>query len=271
MTQDAWLTAHPYLRLFAEFHAQVEKAAAERPRAFPCIPNWHDYERDFQAGVPLLRSCRGTVDVRLVEEILKSLIAKLDSSPLPQKQASDIRDLHAELREHPRALQRAVNALLDRERPASRHSGLLWYLGWTVMAQYLSRVVDAFGEWRDEEEWLRTCCPTCGSLPAMAQLLSIDPERLRLLSCGCCRTLWRYRRTGCPFCENEDDHRLAILAVEGEECLRIDYCVSCSGYIKTYNGSGSESVMLADWTSLHLDVIAMDRGLNRSAASLYEL
>jgi len=45
---------------------------------------------------------------------------------------------------------------------------------------------------------------------------------------------------------------------------------SCGGYIKTYNGSGNESLLLADWTSLHLDVITRDRGLHRSAASLYE-
>lgn len=36
-------------------------------------------------------------------------------------------------------------------------------------------------------------------------------------------------------------------------------------------GEGSEGVLLADWTSLHLDVIARDRGLKRLAASLYEL
>jgi len=29
--------------------------------------------------------------------------------------------------------------------------------------------------------------------------------------------------------------------------------------------------LLADWTSLHLDVVAADRGLERKAASLYEI
>jgi FdhE protein len=59
--------------------------------------------------------------------------------------------------------------------------------------------------------------------------------------------------------------------VEGEGKLRIDHCESCGGYTKTYNGSGNESLLLADWTSLHLDVIALNQGLHRSAASLYEL
>ncbi len=79
------------------------------------------------------------------------------------------------------------------------------------------------------------------------------------------------RRTGCPFCDVQDEHRLAVVAVEGEGGLRIDYCETCGGYLKTYDGEGSEGVLLADWTSLHLDVIARDRGLKRLAASLYDL
>jgi FdhE protein len=92
-----------------------------------------------------------------------------------------------------------------------------------------------------------------------------------MLFCGCCHSRWRYRRTGCPFCEKQDDHRLAAVAVEGEGGLRIDYCEDCRGYLKTYNGEGSEAVLMLDWTSLHLDVIARDRGLKRMAASLYSV
>jgi len=61
------------------------------------------------------------------------------------------------------------------------------------------------------------------------------------------------------------------LAIEGEGGLRIDYCEACLGYLKTYNGQGSEALLLADWTSLHLDILARDRGLKRLAASLYDL
>jgi FdhE protein len=61
------------------------------------------------------------------------------------------------------------------------------------------------------------------------------------------------------------------LAIEGESSLRIDYCENCGGYLKTYNGEGSEGVFLADWTSIHLDLIARDRGWKRLAASMYAL
>lgn len=271
MTHDAWLIAHPYLLPVANLHAQVEHAIASVPAALACIPNWRDYQPDYLTGVPLLRSRSSTIDLSPVGITLEALIGKLSSVPLPYKLAQEIRDLQVEWGQDPDFSQRAVAGFLDRHAAESIHLGLLRYLGWTVTARYLSRVVEAFGKWCEEERWLRPYCPTCGSLPAMAQLLGIDPGRVRLLSCGCCGTRWRYRRTGCPFCENEDDHRLANIVVEGDEHLRIDYCRSCRGYIKTYNGSGNESVLLADWTSLHLDIIACDQGLHRFAASLYEM
>ena len=75
----------------------------------------------------------------------------------------------------------------------------------------------------------------------------------------------------CPFCENANDHQLFVLSIEGERLLRIDYCGACRGYLKTYDGEGAESVLLADWTSLHVDLLAQDRDLIRSATSLYAL
>jgi len=169
------------------------------------------------------------------------------------------------------APRRAVAWLLGDEAFRPAHPGLLRYLGWTALARFLYPLRDAFGTWRDEEHWLRAYCPTCGTLPAMAELVGSDPGRLRLLSCGCCGTRWRFPRMGCPFCESAGDHRLCALAIEGETSLRIDYCESCRAYLKTYLGGGSEPFFLADWTSLHLDMIARDHGLKRLAASLYEL
>src|SRR5689334_19239954 len=97
MTQDAWLTAHPYLLSVAQFHAQVEKAAASLHSALACLPNWHDYEIDYLSGVPLLQSCGSRIDRRPVGITLKALIAKLSSSALPDKLTQNIRDLQAEL------------------------------------------------------------------------------------------------------------------------------------------------------------------------------
>jgi FdhE protein len=59
--------------------------------------------------------------------------------------------------------------------------------------------------------------------------------------------------------------------MEGEPALRIDHCEACRGYLKTYVGEGSEDLFLADWTSLHLDLLALDRGLKRLGRSLYDM
>jgi len=270
LTQEVWLTEHSYLRSVAEFHSHVHEILASLPATLACVPNWDDYACDFLAGVPLLQSASSGIDLRPVEELLEALGHRLALTRLPDKLALEIHELDIELSQNSTFSRRALALLRDRHAAVPGHAGLLRFLGWTVMARYLSRVVDAFRSWREDEHWLRKYCPTCGSVPAMAQLIGIDPGRLRLLSCGCCGTRWRYLRAACPFCENTDDRQLGTLEVEDEAGLRIDYCESCKGYLKTLDGQATE-FLLSDWSSFHLDVLARDRGLKPLANSLYQL
>lgn len=271
MTQDVWLVKHPYLQRVADLQALIDEALAEVPPAHASVPSWDDYTSAFHAGIPLLLSPRVAIDFRDVERPLTSLVEALALKALPGKLSQDNQILEAQLHADRDSPRKALAWLLDNDSFTPTNPGLLRYLGWSLLARYLRPVVDAFNGWRDEERWLRPYCPTCGGLAAMAQLVGTDPGRLRFLSCGGCRSRWRYRRTGCPFCQREDDHRLSVVAVEGESGLRIDYCEACSGYVKTYEGQGNESLLLADWTSLQLDIIARDRGLMRCAGSLYQL
>jgi FdhE protein len=202
--------------------------------------------------------------------MLACLVARLAADPSSCK-LREITALHLALAADTAAPCRAIDHLLGKETFVSASPGLVQYLGWTVLARYLQPLTDKFEQWRAERQWLLPYCPMCGSPPSMGQLKETDPGRQRYLACGRCGSRWCYRRTGCPFCEKEDDHRLAVLAVEGEAPLRIDYCESCSGYLKTYDGAGSESIFLADWTSIHLDIVARDRGLKQLAASLYQI
>lgn len=260
MTCDVWLTKHPYLQPVADVHARVEAAAAAIcGRAAP-VPDFEQYASDFHAGVPLLHSWKLPTSLLPPEAEVLALVRTLASSSLPGTFAEQCGALEAE-----------IDSIGARDELPLTHIGLFRYLGWAVLVRYLVPVVSAFDKWRNEDRWLRNYCPTCGEPPAMAQLTGKDPGRLRKLACGRCKTRWRYRRTGCPFCDVQDEHRLAVVAVEGEAGLRIDYCERCDGYLKTYDGEGNESVLLADWTSLHLDIIARERGLKRMAASLYHL
>ena len=269
MTPDRWLEAHSYLRPLADLSAQVDRAAAGIDVLDARIPDWEDYRADFLAGVPLLSSADGAVDLEPGGRMAAALLERLASGTSSGTLAAETRALDTELRREPQVSRRIADFLLGDETLTPPFPGLLRYLAWTAMARFLRPVVNAFDGWRDEERWLRRYCPTCGSLPAMAQLVGVDPGRMRLLSCGCCGTRWQFKRTGCPFCET-DSQRLASVTIEGEPGLRIDHCESCGGYLKTYDGQGNETLLLSDWSSLHLDLIAHDRGLKRLAASLYE-
>ena len=270
MTPELWLEAHSYLRPLAELSAQVDRAAAGIDVLDARIPDWEDYRADFLAGVPLLLSTTAAVDLEPGGRMAGVLIERLASGTSLGRLAAEIHALDTELRRETWGSRRIAEFLLGDETLTPPSPGLLRYLGWTATSRFLRPVVNAFDGWRDEERWLRRYCPTCGSLPAMAQLVGVDPGRRRLLSCGCCGTRWQFKRTGCPFCET-DSQRLVSVTIEEEPGLRIDSCELCGGYLKTYQGSGNKSFLLKDWTSLHLDILARDRGLKRLASSLYEL
>lgn len=280
MTLDDWVASHPFLRPIALMRARID-AAVDAGASATALPVWEEYAEDFATGTPLLRSFDAAVDLepagrRIVAAIERLALSErseskgLASGPAGDTLTTDARALCLELDgvgEPPHRL--VVDWLLgdDRWRPPA--AGLLHCAGWLALSASLRPVLDGFARWRDDDRWLRRYCPACGSLPAMAQLAGRDPGRRRLLSCGRCASRWRYGRTECPFCE-KDSHRLAGHAVHGESGLRIDYCEACRGYLKTYDGEGDEAVLLADWTSIHLDVAAQDRGLTRAATSLYD-
>ena len=269
MTPHRWLEAHPYLQPVADLTARIDQAVAGIEVFDVRVPDWDDYRPDLLAGVPLLASAGAAVDLEPGGRMAAALLERVATGTSPEWLVAEARALDAYVRRAPDASRVVTDFLLGDETLEPPFPGLLRYLGWTAMARYLRPVVHAFDSWRDEEQWLRRYCPTCGSLPAMAQLVGVDPGRRRLLSCGCCGTRWQFKRTGCPFCDT-DTQRLTSVAIEGESGLRIDHCESCDGYLKTYSGEGNEALFLSDWSSLHLDLIAHDRGLQRLAASLYE-
>jgi FdhE protein len=234
VTLADWIRSHEFLRPLARLHARIDDAIATAAPAGPPLPDWNAYAAEFAAGVPLLASDNAAIDLTAIDRAAAHVVAAV------QPDAPGVDD------------------------------GFVHAVGWLTRAAALRPLVQAFDAWRDDDRWLRSCCPTCGSEPAMAHLTGVDPGRQRRLSCGCCGTRWRYGRTTCPFCAVQA-HRLASLDVEGEAGLRIDYCDACRAYLKTYNGQGHEVILLADWTSLHLDLAAVEHGWRRAATSLYRL
>jgi FdhE protein len=252
-----WLSTHPYLESVARFQQMVEAAARAMPSIQLARPDWTAYVEDRQAGIPLLRSQAAGLNISdVAATMLKNMVVAVAQSHLTD----------------PSAAAQAAGWLLGGEADQSAGQlGMLRFLGWTGLRQMLASIIKDGAAWRTMEQWGQGYCPTCGAPPPMSQLVPGESGRRRWLACGCCQSRWEYQRIGCPFCGTTDSDHIMVIEIEGDTQLRIDACESCHGYLKTYTGQGQEDLLLADWSTLHLDVLARDRGLQRLGTSLYDL
>lgn len=115
----------------------------------------------------------------------------------------------------------------------------------------------------DSEAWLKGYCPICGSLPSLSLLK--EEVGKRYLLCSYCGYQWRIDRLFCPFCNNKEQESLHYLFAEGEEVYRIDLCDKCRQYIKTidYRNLAESDPVLEDIATLHLDILASQKGYQR--------
>jgi FdhE protein len=275
--QEKWLEQHPYLAPIGKLVRTLQAAAAGAPAA--AAPRLEAYARDAANGVPLLLSTDAAFDVATPGgEALARLVEGAAGATLPERLGQELGAIRERFRHEAGAPRAAIEWLVlggEAAAPAPPSPGLLRFLGWTALRPVLAPSVALHARWREERReetpWTKGYCPTCGALPALGQLVEEGVGRKRSLACGCCGDVWGWRRVGCPFCGNEAGDRLDALEVEAGEPFRLDHCQECNGYVKTYTGRGAEDLYLADWTTLHLDALAKDRGYERKGASLYEL
>ncbi|HOX44883.1 MAG TPA: formate dehydrogenase accessory protein FdhE [Myxococcota bacterium] len=264
---EAWLERHPFLEPIAHLEATVHECLRRLPQPGPTETDFEPYRAEFEAGVPLLGS--QSAGPKLLAEAAGTFAAlgeSLARAALPEPLAGKLRALH----EHIRKAEVLSAIALEREDAASLpHSGTARYLAWKALAHALGPTIESFAAWREGRLWPPDHCPTCGAKPALSLLTKQAEGRRRSLACGLCGTRWPVRRLGCPHCGSTDEAQLAIFELEDEPELRLEVCDLCKGYVKTW--SGDEAPFFTDWSTLHLDAMARDRGYQRLGASLYEL
>jgi FdhE protein len=115
----------------------------------------------------------------------------------------------------------------------------------------------------EPEKWRKNHCPVCGCLPTLNILEGKEGKRYSV--CSWCGFRWRIDRVSCAVCGSKEQQHLEYFYGEGEEACRIDVCGTCHHYIKTIDQRDFESSdpFLEDLATLHLDVIAVDRGYAR--------
>jgi FdhE protein len=117
------------------------------------------------------------------------------------------------------------------------------------------------------KQWLRGYCPICGSRPLMSEF---NAEGLREYLCSFCGFEWPGERLKCPFCENSDHTKLHYFYAEGDEAYRVDICDACNQYIKTVDSRKLDydpDLGLEDIVTIHLDILASEKGFKRPVAS----
>jgi hypothetical protein len=121
--------------------------------------------------------------------------------------------------------------------------------------------------------WWEGYCPVCGAWPVLAEYVGL--ERKRQLRCGRCGTGWAIPMLRCAFCDETDHERLGYLAPDGDEEVRkVEVCNTCKGYVKaltTVRSLAPWAILLDDLTTVHLDVVAIERGYERPERPGYAL
>lgn len=273
------LLRHPHLEELARLHERIEQAM-QSVEANPCVA---------EGPVPddplplLLHHHLEPTFFAQSGDALRHLVTSLPADDLPAQFNQQCLLLHERLRQSPEEAARLIEEVVGagpRACPSSgRTQGFAPTAAEDSLIRFLARTVlrKLLRPWREElelrlehEDWSQPVCPLCGSGPAMAVLKSTRSGRQRLLVCGCCGMRWPWLRLGCAFCGNEEHCQLSMLELE-DEVFRLDLCHQCKGFLKTCLSAGDEELLLADWTTLHLDALALAQGWQRRADSLYAL
>lgn len=136
-------------------------------------------------------------------------------------------------------------------------------LRWTLSPVF-TQLQQSLGPRLSTEPWPHGFCPVCGSWPILGEFRGL--EQVRFLRCGWCAAAWAFPRLRCPFCNNVDHRQLGYLHPDGDEGKRAATCDACQGYVKTVTALTPLTLprlLVADVATLHLDLIAMERGYAR--------
>ncbi|HHW06901.1 MAG TPA: formate dehydrogenase accessory protein FdhE [Clostridia bacterium] len=279
---EAWVALHPHLKEIGRLQQLVlwvwDQHAPAGDLKEPVV-NWHEVKRELQRGKPAITvAAWHEVMVRQAAVLLQQMTAAFAAADLPGELRRQAQRLQALFEDQPELPGRLIQDALADQGPglaelerAGVSPGVAVFFLWSVLPRLLQPLIQQVESWQQSGQWERAYCPVCGQLPAMAHLVRTGKGRERELVCGRCQTRWHYKRMGCPYCESDDYGALKILEPHGAPDWRIDTCDHCRGYLKTYTGEGNEAVALADWSTLHFDVIGQNRGFQRFGFQRYQI
>jgi FdhE protein len=131
-----------------------------------------------------------------------------------------------------------------------------------LLKPFIERLAESYKPLIQNLDWHRGYCPICGSFPELSYL--IENEGQRWLRCSLCSHEWRFMRTKCPFCENDDHDKMEFYFVEDRSHERAEICYRCKRYLVSIDlRKCSDEVVLevAALGMIYLDILAQGKGL----------
>jgi FdhE protein len=223
---------------------------------FPLLQR-QDFPIDAEACVGLFRSLSRIA--KDANPFMSEQVRKIEETM--ERRKLDVKELLREGLEDKKMEQRAEELGLDET--------VFLFLIQNSLKPFIERVRSQITKELEPIGWEKGICPICGSLPFMS-LLDAEGGKKTLL-CSFCGYPWRIGRFLCPFCNNREQGSLHYFYAEFEESYRIDICEKCRQYIKTIDLRKTESPdpSLEDVATLHLDILALQKGYKRPVRTLW--
>jgi FdhE protein len=130
-----------------------------------------------------------------------------------------------------------------------------------LMKPFLEKRIEGIQSLIQNLAWPKGYCPLCGSFPELSFLQGDEGQRW--LRCALCGHEWRFMRTMCPFCENDDHEKMEFYFVEGREHERAELCHKCNRYIVNIDMRKCAEEVVTEVAAigmLYLDILAQGKG-----------
>lgn len=279
-----FLKKHPFLKDTERIHRLVDEAVgAPEPIQIP----ERAAAKTRAEKLPVLQQetyrRRMVRAVYMMQEEVFSRIIEMDVPPLMQESAREYLAVLKKLRKG--AKEEFIIAVLTQDAAAfsalcAQHAlneGFIRSTIWRMVAALVPANLKAPEVWDenpDRPQFRQNYCPVCGRRPVLAELRKYRDGRTRHLICGGCGTRWLYARVGCVYCGNTELEKMHTLEPADSDIMRLDICDVCDSYIKTYrgpaDGSADDYIYRQDWASVHLDLLAEEKGLHKKGNPILE-
>ncbi|MFC1834788.1 formate dehydrogenase accessory protein FdhE [Thermodesulfobacteriota bacterium] len=137
-----------------------------------------------------------------------------------------------------------------------------------LVKPFVEKRAESIGPLPAELFWVKGYCPICGSWPSMAFLTGEGGQRW--LRCSFCSYEWRFMKTQCPFCDNEDFETMEYFYSEDRKSERVDVCHNCGKYLVTVDLRESPGDLVLNVAALgmvYLDILAQEKGFSPGAVT----